>query len=62
MVIDFFTLKEVKTIQNKKIKIVNSNIYKSIKEIEEIIKLKRNLQALYRRNELIVIKKQIQEN
>lgn len=58
MVIDFFTLKEVKTtqtIQNKKIKIVNSNIYKSIKEIEEIIKLKRNLQALYRRNELTVI-------
>ena len=37
MVIDFFTLKEVKTtqtIQNKKIKIVNSNIYKSIKDIE----------------------------
>ena len=58
MVIDFFTLKEVKTtqiIQNKKIKIVNSNIYKSIKEIEEIIKQKRNLQALYRRNELVVI-------
>lgn len=58
MVIDFFTLKEVKTTQqvnNKKIKIVNSSIYKSIKEIEEIIKLKRNLQALYRRNELVVI-------
>ena len=64
MVIDFFTLKEVKTtqtIQNKKIKIVNSNIYKSIKEIEEIIKLKRNLQALYRRNELIVINGHIKE-
>ncbi len=65
MVIDFFTLKEVKTtqtIQNKKIKIVNSNIYKSIKEIEEIIKLKRNLQALYRRNELVVINGHIKEH
>ena len=58
MVIDFFTSQEIKTTQqanNKKIKISNPKIYKSIKEIEETLKLKRNLQALYRRNEFTLI-------
>ena len=60
MVIDFYTLKEVKTTkkaEKKKIVISNPEIYKSIKEIEETIKLKRNLQALYRRNEFTLFNK-----
>lgn len=65
MIIDFYTFEEIKTKKSpndKNFKVVNDKLYKAIKEIEETIKLKRNLQALYRRNELVVIKKQIQEN
>lgn len=58
MVIDFYTRKEIKTNKTPnpdKVKMVKNKYYNRIKEVAEIIKQKRNLQALYRRNELVVI-------
>lgn len=65
MIIDFYTFEEIKTKKSpndENFKVVNDKLYKAIKEIEETIKLKRNLQALYRRNNFVIITPKIKEN
>ena len=65
MIIDFYTFEEIKTKKSsndENFKVVNDKLYKAIKEIEETIKLKRNLQALYRRNSFVIITPKIKEN
>lgn len=65
MIIDFYTFEEIKTKKSpndKNFKVVNDKLYKAIKEIEETIKLKRDLQALYRRNNFVIITPKIKEN